>query len=101
MEFKGKIIWADEPRGGTSAKTGEAWASQDFVIEREYETARGLEKQSLKFNVYGKELLDKANLQVGDECTITWSINARNYAEGKWINEVRASKIEKLGSQPF
>lgn len=33
MDITGKIIFASEPRTGTSKTTGNPWMTQDFVIE--------------------------------------------------------------------
>ena len=33
MEITGKIIAVMQPQGGVSARTGNAWKSQDYVIE--------------------------------------------------------------------
>lgn len=97
MDIVGKIIWAGERRGGTSAKTGQPWASQDFTIEAKYSIPSGIITQYVVFNVRGVEKLKEYDLHVGDECTVSYSVNAHEY-QGKWYNEVAANKVVKKAS---
>lgn len=92
--ISGKIIFAGGVRSGVSAQSGQQWASQDFTIEAQYQTPAGIIIQRLAFNVFGSDKLAEYALRVGDECTVHYNINAREY-QGKWYNDVRASKIEK------
>ena len=84
MEFTGRIIKALEPRGGVSSRTGNPWKMQDFVIE---ETIGQFPKR-MAFNVFGEENLNRFNIQEGQELTVSFDINAREY-NGRWYNDIR------------
>ena len=85
MEITGKIIVACEPRGGVSQRTGNSWKMQEFVIE----THEQYPKKCM-FNVFGEDRLREFNIQVGDELTVSFDIDAREY-NGRWYNDVRAT----------
>ena len=101
MEFTGRIIKALEPRGGVSSKTGNPWKMQDFVIE---ETIGQFPKRMV-FNVFGEDNLNRFNIQEGQELTVSFDINAREY-NGRWYNDVRvwnvvaATPAAPVGAQP-
>ena len=67
MDITGKIIFASEPRTGTSKTTGNPWMTQDF----------------------GKERLEQMNLQVNGEYTVSFDIDAHEF-NGRWFNDIRA-----------
>ena len=93
MEISGKIIVATEPRTGTSARTGSKWVAQDFVIE----THEQYPKRCV-FGVFGEDRLREFNINVGDELTVSFDIDAHEY-NGRWFNSVRAFNVEKSGQQ--
>ena len=84
MEFTGRIIKALEPRTGVSRSTGNPWTMQDFVIE---ETV-GQYPKRMVFNVFGEDNLKRFNIQEGQELTVSFDINAREY-NGRWYNDIR------------
>ncbi len=88
MEFTGRIIKALEPRGGVSRTTGNPWKMQDFVIE---ETV-GQYPKRMVFNVFGEENLNRFNIQEGQELTVSFDVNAREY-NGRWYNDIRAWNV--------
>jgi hypothetical protein len=88
MEFTGRIIKALEPRGGVSNRTGNPWKMQDFVIE---ETIGQFPKRMV-FNVFGEDNLTRFNIQEGQELTVSFDINAREY-NGRWYNDVRVWNV--------
>lgn len=89
MEISGKIIQALEPRGGVSARTGNAWKSQEFVIE----THEQYPKRCV-FRVFGEERLREFNIQVGEELTVSFDIDAHEY-QGRWFNDVSAWRVQR------
>jgi hypothetical protein len=101
MEFTGKIIKALEPRSGVSGRTGNPWKMQDFVIEE----STGQFPKRMVFNVFGEENLMRFNIQEGQELTVSFDINAREY-NGRWYNDVRvwnvmpAAQVQPIGAQP-
>ena len=88
MEFTGRIIKALEPRGGVSNRTGNPWKMQDFVIEE----TMGQFPKRMVFNVFGEENLNRFNIQEGQEVTVSFDVNAREY-NGRWYNDIRAWNV--------
>ena len=85
MDLQGKIIAALEPRSGTSAR-GE-WKSQDFVVETHDQYPR-----KMVFSVFGADRLERFNIQVGQEVTVSFDIDAHEY-NGRWFNNIRAFDV--------
>lgn len=95
MEFTGKIIAVLEPRGGVSARTGNPWKTQDYVIE---ETVGQFPKR-MAFNVFGEENINRFNIQQGQELTVSFDINAREY-QGRWYNDIRVWNVQPAAQAP-
>lgn len=89
MEITGKITHALEVRSGTSSRTGNEWKSQSFVIETHDQYPR-----RCVFDVFGEDRLRDFNIQVGEELTVSFDIDAREY-NGRWFNSVRAWKVDR------
>lgn len=87
MEITGKIIAALPARGGVSQRTGNSWKVQEFVIETHDQYPR-----KCVFNVFGEDKLAEYNIQVGDELTVSFDIDAREY-NGRWYNDIRAWRV--------
>lgn len=87
MEITGKITHALEVRSGQSARTGNPWMMQTFVIETHDQYPR-----RCAFEVFGEEKLKEFNIQVGQELTVSFDIDAREY-QGRWYNSVRAWRV--------
>ena len=85
MDLQGKIIAALEPRSGTSAR-GES-KSQDFVVETHDQYPR-----KMVFGVFGADRLERFNIQVGQEVTVSFDIDAHEY-NGRWFNNIRAFDV--------
>lgn len=90
MEISGKIIQALEVRSGESQRTGNKWMSQSFVIETHDQYPR-----RCVFDVFGEDRLRDFNIQVGEELTVSFDLDAREY-NGRWFNSVRAWKVERV-----
>ena len=93
MELTGKIIAVMEARGGVSARTGNSWKTQEYVLE-----VPGQYPKRCVFNVFGEDKINQFNIQNGDELTIQFDIDAREY-NGRWYNDVRAYSVIR-GQQP-
>jgi hypothetical protein len=85
MELQGRIIAAMPERSGVSAR-GE-WKSQDFVLETHDAYPR-----KMVFSVFGADRLARFNIQVGQEVTVSFDIDAHEY-QGRWYNSVRAFDV--------
>ena len=94
MEITGKIIVACEPRGGVSQRTGNNWKMQEFVLETMEQYPR-----KMMFNVFGADRIAQFNIQGGDELTVSFDINAREY-NGRWYNDIRAWRVERGTAAP-
>ncbi len=99
MEIEGKIIAVLPARGGTSARTGAAWKSQEFVIETFDQYPR-----KCMFRVFGEDRLNQMNIQLGEVLRVSFDIDAHEY-NGRWYNDVSAWRVDRNlssapGSQP-
>ncbi len=94
MELQGKIIAALPPKSGTSAR-GE-WKAQDFVIE----TVEDRFPRKMVFSVFGEDRLQRFNIQVGQDVTVSFDIDAHEY-QGRWYNSIRAFDVRPIVQQPF
>ncbi|MCQ2254636.1 MAG: DUF3127 domain-containing protein [Bacteroidaceae bacterium] len=94
MEIQGKIIAVLDKRSGTSARTGNTWAVQEYVVETHDQYPR-----KCMFNVFGEDKINNFNIQIGDEVTVSFDIDAREY-NGRWYNDVRAWNVVK-GAAPM
>ena len=89
MEISGKIIKALDVRSGISQRTGNKWMSQEFVIE----THEQYPKHCV-FRVFGEDRLKQFNIQVGEELTVSFDIDAREY-QGRWFNYNSAWRVQR------
>ncbi|MCF0192583.1 MAG: DUF3127 domain-containing protein [Prevotella sp.] len=90
MEITGKIIAVLDKRSGTSQRTGNTWASQEYVLETHDQYPR-----RCLFNVFGEDKIANMNIQIGEELTVSFDIDAREY-NGRWFNDIRAWKVERV-----
>ena len=94
MEFKGRIYKLFPIQSGKSAK-GNDWEKQDFIFEYfEHETDRWSDKVLL--SIMGDRMRE-ADLHEGDQVIIGFGHNVRDW-QGKYFNDVRCYKIEKVGA---
>lgn len=84
-DITGKIIAVLPTRSGTSAR-GTQWSSQTAVVETHEQYPK-----RVAFDVLGDKITE-FNLQVGEEVTVYFDINAREF-NGKWFNSVNAWKV--------
>lgn len=94
MEITGRIIAVMEKRSGQSQRSGNTWASQDYVLETQEQYPR-----RCLFNVFGEDKINEYNLQIGSEVTVSFDINAREY-NGRWYNDVRAWRVVPAQAAP-
>ena len=93
MEITGKIIAVLPERGGV-AKTGNEWKMQEYVLETHEQFPK-----KLCFNVFGADKIAAFNIQAGEELTVSFDVNAREY-NGRWYNDIRAWKVERGTAVP-
>ena len=92
MELTGKVIAVLDPKSGTS-KSGNKWEAQEYVIETHDQYPR-----KMCFDVFGSEKIQQFNIQIGEELTVSFDIDAREW-NGRWFNSLRAWKVERVPSQ--
>lgn len=97
MELQGKVIAVMPERSGVSQR-GE-WKSQDYVIETHDAYPR-----KMVFGVFGADRISRFNIQIGQEVTVSFDIDAHEY-QGRWFNNIRAFDVRQVdpasvGMQP-
>ena len=83
MELTGRIIAVMEPRSGVSARTGNSWMTQEYVIE-----VPGQYPKRCVFNIFGEDRIKQFN------------IDAHEY-NGRWFNEIRAYNVVRGQAAPI
>ena len=87
MELTGRIIAVMEPRSGVSARTGNSWMTQEYVLE-----VPGQYPKRCLFNLFGEDRIKQFNIQNGEDLTVQFDIDAREY-NGRWYNDIRAYNV--------
>ena len=87
MELTGRIIAVMAAQSGVSARTGNSWMSQEYVIE-----VPGQYPRKCVFRLFGEDRIKQFNIQQGEDLTIQFDIDAHEY-NGRWFNEVRAYNV--------
>lgn len=90
MEFSGKVIAILPPKSGVSKSTGNEWKMQSYVVENHDQFPR-----RMCFEVFGADKIDQFNIQMGEELTVSFDIDARQWQD-KWFNSIRAWKVERV-----
>ena len=90
MEITGKIIAVLPERGGISQRTGSEWKVQEYVLETQEQYPR-----KMCFDVFGADKIAQFAIQIGDQLTVSFDIDAREY-QGRWYNSIRAWKVERV-----
>ncbi len=90
MDITGKIIAVLPKRSGTSARTGNPWASQEYVIE-----THDTYPKKCVFTVFGEDKITQFNLQGGDEVTVSFDIDAHEW-NGRYFNDIRAWNVQRV-----
>ena len=93
MELTGKIIAVLPANSGVSARTGNPWMSQEYVIE-----VPGQYPKKCVFRIFGEDRIKQFNIQQGEDLTVSFDIDAHEY-NGRWFNQIRAYNVEKIGQQ--
>ena len=93
MELTGRIIAVIAVQSGVSARTGNSWMSQDYVIE-----VPGQYPKRCVFRIFGADRIKQFNIQMNEDVTIQFDIDAHEY-QGRWFNDIRAYNVIR-GQQP-
>ncbi len=87
MDLTGRIIAVLPAQSGVSARTGNSWMSQDYVIE-----VPGQYPKRCVFRIFGEDRIKQFNIQMNEDVTVQFDIDAHEY-QGRWFNDVRAYNI--------
>ena len=89
MDLTGKIIAVLPANSGVSQRTGNAWMSQEYVIE-----VPGQYPRKCMFRIFGEDRIKQFNIQMGEDVTVSFDIDAHEY-NGRWFNEIRAYNVSR------
>jgi len=87
MDLTGRIIAVLPAQSGVSARTGNSWMSQDYVIE-----IPGQYPKRCVFRIFGEDRIKQYNIQLNEDLTVQFDIDAHEY-QGRWFNDIRAYNI--------
>jgi len=90
MELTGKIIAVLPAQSGVSARTGNSWMTQQYVLD-----VSGKYPKKCVFSVFGEDRIRQFNIEPNEEVTVHFDIDAREY-NGKWYNELRAYNVLRV-----
>lgn len=94
MEITGKIIAVLPEQGGIS-KAGNNWKKQEYVLETHDQYPK-----KVCFQIFGEDRIAQAHIQEGEELTVSFDIDSREY-QGRWFTNINAWKVERVGeTQP-
>lgn len=88
MEVSGKIIAVLPVQGGVS-KTGNEWKKQEYVLETHDQYPK-----KICFQLFGEDRIAQAAIQAGEELTVSFDIDSREY-QGRWFTNINAWKVER------
>ena len=89
MEITGKIIAVLPANSGVSARTGNPWMSQEYVLETHDQYPK-----KVCFRIFGEDRIKQFNIQGGEELTVSFDIDAREY-NGRWFNSINAWAVNR------
>ena len=92
MELSGKIIAVLPAKEGIS-RTGNPWKTQEYVLETHDQYPR-----KMCFNLFGADKIDQFNIQLGEELTVSFDIDCRQWQD-RWFTDIRAWKVERVDAQ--
>ena len=90
IEVEGIIIKEYPAKEGVSSRTGNAWKSQEYVIQTkdQYPRAR-------LFRVFGADKIEQFNIHQGDAVHVWLDINARAWQD-KYFNDISAFRVDHI-----
>lgn len=94
MEITGNITQVLPAQSGVSARTGNSWMTQEYVIE-----IPGMYAKHVCFRIVGEDRIKQFALKQGEQnVTVQFDIDAHEY-NGRWFNELRCYNVLRIGMQ--
>ena len=94
MEITGNIIVVMPAQSGVSARTGNTWMTQEYVLE-----IPGSFPRHMCFRIFGEDRIKQFAISQGDmNVTIQFDIDAREY-NGRWFNDIKCYNVIKAAVQ--
>lgn len=90
IEVEGVIIKEYPAKEGVSKSTGNAWKSQEFVIQTKDQYPR-----ACLFRVFGADRLQQFNLHMGDTVHVWLDINAHPWQD-RYFNDINAFRVDHI-----
>lgn len=90
IEVEGVIIKEYPAKEGVSQRTGNAWKSQEFVIQTKDQYPR-----ACLFRVFGADKLEQFNIHQGDTVHVWLDINARPWQD-RYFNDINAFRVDHV-----
>jgi hypothetical protein len=94
MDISGKIIAILPEQGGVS-KSGNEWKKQEYVLETYDQFPK-----KICFQFFGSDRITQANIRMGEDITVYFDIESREY-QGRWFTNINAWKVERKGGSDF
>lgn len=97
MDLTGTITVVMPAQSGVSQRSGNAWMSQEYVME-----IPGQWPRHIVFRIFGEDRIKQLNIQQGEQnVTIQFDIDAHEH-NGRWFNEIRCYNVlHSVGQQPY
>lgn len=89
-ELTGKVIAVLPLASGVSNRTGNEWASQEYVIE-EVDVRY---PQRVCFRIFGRDKIEQYNIFPDEIITVKLEFGCREH-NGKWYNEINCWSVER------
>ena len=90
IEVEGVIIKEYPAKEGTSQRTGNAWKSQEFVIQTKDQYPR-----ACLFRVFGADRIAQFNIHQGDTVHVWLDINARAWQD-RYFNDINCYQCDHV-----
>ena len=89
MDIVGKIIQILPTQQGTSARTGNPWMLQSFILETQEQYPR-----KVCIELFGEERIKANPFSIDELVTVSFDLESREF-NGRWYTSVRAWKVQQ------
>ena len=95
IKLTGRIVKVFPAQSGVSARTGNAWMSQEFLFE--YHAWSGAYYPNrIVCRIFGEDRIKQwAPKELEDNVTVILSPDASEGKEGRWFNEIRVTNFKR------